>query len=374
MVDHKQNLRYIPQLDGIRGIAILLVIAYHSMLWQLKTGVVPKYIHIVLQTTKTGWLGVDLFFVLSGFLITRILLHTKNEPWYFRSFYARRALRILPVFWVTIIAVALLYDAPGSYVACCFLFLANIGPLFGVTSIYLPFWSLCVEEHYYMLWPCIVKLLRRGLLPWICVAICIGEPLLRLCGLRWGADILFVSWYRFDGLAYGSLLALLSQNLSPRGFRIWGLGIAGSGLALLFAGLPFGILDRTTPVGASLEFTFSELFFLGFLCFSIGLSAKYAVVLSRGPLLLAGQLSYCLYLVNLVVFQQWDLFVKWSYSSILAHAGIGYYLVRVTCCVAISFLIAMLSRRFLENPILRLKRFFPASGSRTAQKRAEVAA
>jgi peptidoglycan/LPS O-acetylase OafA/YrhL len=212
MNNHKQALGYIPQLDGIRGIAILLVIAYHSMLWQLKTGVVPKYVHIALQATKTGWLGVDLFFVLSGFLITRILLNTKNEPWYFRSFYARRALRILPVFWVTIIAVALFYDAPGSYVACCFLFLANIGPLFGVTSMYLPFWSLCVEEHYYLLWPCIVKLMRREVLPWICAAVCIGEPLLRILGLRWGADIVFVSWYRFDGLAYGSLLALLSQN------------------------------------------------------------------------------------------------------------------------------------------------------------------
>jgi peptidoglycan/LPS O-acetylase OafA/YrhL len=147
------------------------------------------------------------------------------------------------------------------------------------------------------------------------------------------------------------------------------VSIAGAGLALLLVGLPLGILDRATRVGASLEFTFSELVFLGFLCFSIGLNAKYAMLLSRGPLWVTGQLSYCLYLVNLLVFQQWDLFVKGHYPAILTDAGIGYYLVRVSCCVTISFLIAMVSRRFLENPILRLKRFFPASGSRIGQQR-----
>lgn len=369
MTSPKPTLRHIPQLDGIRGIAILLVIAYHSMLWKLGTDVVPRSVHLLLQTTKTGWLGVDLFFVLSGFLITRILVNTRDQPHYFRSFYARRALRILPVFWLTIISVAILYKASAAYVTTCFLFVANLAFLFGIKNLYLPFWSLCVEEHYYLIWPCVVKLVRHRVLPWICVAICIGEPLLRLYGLRIGADILFVSWYRFDGLAYGSLLGLMSVNMTARDFRKWGVILMASGVILCAVGRPFGILDRATPTGAALEFTFSEVLFLGVLSFSLGLGGRAVAVLSKGPLLWSGQLSYCLYLINLIVFDQWDEMIRRFAPARLEHPTLAYFLVRVTCCVAVSFLIAGLSRKFIEQPVLRLKRFFPPSGRREMMER-----
>ena len=119
-----------------------------------------------------------------------------------------------------------------------------------------------------------------------------------------------MSWYRFDGLAYGSLLGLLSVKMSARDFRKWGVLIMAAGVGLFLVGLPFGILDRATPVGAALEFTFSEWIFLGFMCFSLGLAGRWVYVLSRGPLRLAGDLSYCLYLINLIVFDQWDSLIR----------------------------------------------------------------
>jgi peptidoglycan/LPS O-acetylase OafA/YrhL len=155
--------------------------------------------------------------------------------------------------------------------------------------------------------------------------------------------------------------------MSARDFRKWGSLIAALGIALLLVGLPFGILNRDRPVGAALEFTVSEWIFLGFMCFTLGLSGRGVAVLSKGPLLLAGQLSYCLYLINLIVFDQWDSFIRRFYPGELLHPTLGYYLIRVSCCVITSFLIAALSRRFLEQPVLSLKRFFPASGLREAR-------
>jgi peptidoglycan/LPS O-acetylase OafA/YrhL len=134
-------------------------------------------------------------------------------------------------------------------------------------------------------------------------------------------------------------------------------------------GLPFGILNRATPAGAALEFTFSEWIFLGFMCFSLGLSGRWAQVLSQGPLRLAGELSYCLYLINLIVFDQWDGIIRRFDPAQLLHPSLGYYLVRVTCCVIVSFVIAALSWHFIEQPILTLKRFVPASGSREISAR-----
>ena len=102
--------------------------------------------------------------ILSGYLITSILLKTRGANSYFTSFYARRVLRILPVFWLTLLALAFIFPHAHSFFLIAILFLANVSSWFGVTGLYYPLWSLCVEEHFYLIWPFVVRTFRRRIL------------------------------------------------------------------------------------------------------------------------------------------------------------------------------------------------------------------
>ena len=173
---------YIPELQGLRGLAVLGVVVYHCH---------PRLVGTWLYSASLwGWAGVNLFFVLSGFLITSILLEARDRPHYFRNFYARRALRIWPVY-VLVLAVcyanAPWFIGPGVSDAvedCAVVGLCTI-PAESV-SLALPpaiaqTWSLAIEEQYYFVWAPVVRFLRR---PWM-LARPVGDRLCRLsaaCG------------------------------------------------------------------------------------------------------------------------------------------------------------------------------------------------
>jgi peptidoglycan/LPS O-acetylase OafA/YrhL len=167
--------RHIPALDGIRGLAILLVMMHHLWVRQLMgVGLLGASLD---RLANLGWLGVDLFFVLSGFLITGVLLDAREKPHYFRNFYIRRSLRIFPLYFgVLIPATALCIAFPpdaGFFkgIGSLWTYLGNIevtsANKWNLQSSFLnfnPFWSLAVEEHFYLVWPAIVLLLpRKGL-------------------------------------------------------------------------------------------------------------------------------------------------------------------------------------------------------------------
>src|ERR1017187_2368035 len=148
---------HIPELDGLRGIAALMVVFYHAFFWSMGKGGWPFFPRLVASVTQFGWLGVDLFFVLSGFLITGVLLKAKGKPRFLKLFYIRRALRILPVYYGFLIVLELLSPSRNtSFVLVSFVYLSNAAPLLGVPMIYGPLWSLSVEEHFYLLWPWLV--------------------------------------------------------------------------------------------------------------------------------------------------------------------------------------------------------------------------
>jgi len=145
-----------PELDTIRGIAVLSVFLLHAFSWQyggLHFGALARKF---LVATQPGWVGVNLFFVLSGFLITGILLDSKEKPHFYRSFYTRRALRILPAYYSLLILLLLLHSSSPGFVGLSFVYLANVTDLFGVACGYGPLWSLAVEEHYYIFWPAVM--------------------------------------------------------------------------------------------------------------------------------------------------------------------------------------------------------------------------
>lgn len=145
---------HIAPLDGLRGIAVLLVLWAHFP--RELTGPLGKLAYVI----QPGYLGVDVFFVLSGFLITRILLHDKESGRSIYRFVARRALRIFPIYYLTILVLAVTWN--GNYLLWCSVYLSNYR--FAVDLSPNPMrhtWSLAVEEHFYLIWPLVVYYSRR---------------------------------------------------------------------------------------------------------------------------------------------------------------------------------------------------------------------
>jgi peptidoglycan/LPS O-acetylase OafA/YrhL len=182
----------IPALDGIRGIAILCVMLYHFTFYG---GIEPTLIvdKVYYHTALVGWFGVDLFFVLSGFLITGILYDTASAPQYFRNFYARRVLRIFPLYYGTLAVffflIPLVIDISDTFEELLrdqlwyWSYLVNVQ----IALEYWPsffalghFWSLAVEEQFYLVWPLVVFFLKRRSLIAICVVCIVGAFLVRV--------------------------------------------------------------------------------------------------------------------------------------------------------------------------------------------------
>jgi len=181
---------YIPELDGLRAIGIVMVILNHMWPWE-------RYSHRLFLLLQLPWMLMDAFFVLSGFLITGILLDTRTRPDYYRAFYSRRSLRILPIYYAVLIfitAVAVLnghaayknmlahWGSPGWF----FVYLGNIPtaltglePLAGGGA-YVPLWSLQVEEQFYLLFPLLIHRLSLKTLTRVLLGVCSFSILLRL--------------------------------------------------------------------------------------------------------------------------------------------------------------------------------------------------
>jgi len=159
---------HMPELDSIRGIAVLLVLFYHGFALRYNLHLLSGRPRIVFLASMPGWVGVDLFFVLSGFLITGILLDSRRRADYYRRFYIRRALRILPVYYavlalVTVLSRNYLVGNRAAWPSVIFnlVYCSNLSMLFGIPFQYPVLWSLAVEEHFYLIWPVIVRRLTR---------------------------------------------------------------------------------------------------------------------------------------------------------------------------------------------------------------------
>jgi peptidoglycan/LPS O-acetylase OafA/YrhL len=242
--------RHVPALDGVRGLAILAVMAFHFTLRMPDVTFGDRLTHRVLGA---GWAGVDLFFVLSGLLITTVLLDAKGAPHYYRTFYGRRALRIFPLYYGFLAAYFLLVVRQGttgndhylwheqgwwwSYLDNWWLaFVRRTEP-----PNYLwtgPFWSLAVEEQFYLVWPTLVLLFTRRRLAVLCGAIIIGAPLFRLwLQAHHAAPIASYALTpaRLDSLAVGALLAIVlaDHRLAHVGSRIFiGLGVMAAAMTV----------------------------------------------------------------------------------------------------------------------------------------------
>ena len=207
------------ELDGVRGIAIALTLACNTLVVGWGPGLGEKLWHVL---AIGGWIGVQLFFVLSGFLITGILIDTKGDHAYFRKFYARRALRILPAYYLAL-AVAtlglwLIGQTTPDHPLCYWLFVANFciaqagrwsAYHFGVS------WSLAVEEHFYLVWPLLVAFVSTRRLALVTICVLTGSLLLRYAMMAMGVSSLIhytITPTRVDGLAAGALVAIAMRS------------------------------------------------------------------------------------------------------------------------------------------------------------------
>lgn len=218
------NRNRIPELDGLRAVAIAAVFLHHAL-------------HLPLM-----WAGVDVFFVLSGFLITGILLdakaHAKN---YFRHFYARRVRRILPAYWVALLLLSVLFGWAWLHRWYWFVFFAtNIGETIRRSDFSLqPLWSLAVEEQFYLVWPLVVLLAGPRKLRWIAVAGIVIAPVLRfVCTPLFPNHfaVYFLTPFRMDLLCAGALLVMLWREQRDTFQRIanWWWMPAALAMAVLF--------------------------------------------------------------------------------------------------------------------------------------------
>ena len=365
--------KHMPELDVLRGLAILMVVLFHGLYWSGATTSI-LIVNLFIKATVVGWLGVNLFFVLSGFLITGILLDTKGSPSYYRQFYLRRVLRILPAYLAIIVVLDLIRYMHVPDTVAALLFVANYMSILHIPGGYGPFWSLSVEEQFYLLWPAVVSRVSVRVLTFLCLALCILEPVLRwldASGRLPLGDLRGTTYLIADNLALGALAAIFARSrygTLRNGIRL-GSALCIAGLCIFLVGYPFGILHQANVLGGTLQTTPWNLVFTGLLLFSLGLRSPLFTSIWAKPLSFLGYISYGLYLVHVLIFHWYDKVLP-HVSSPSLHQLLQLSLVRFAVAAGLAVLIAWLSRRFYEEPFLRLGRNLRSSAPAPANSQA----
>lgn len=376
-VNHSK-IGHIPALDGLRGIAILIVLLSHF----IPRGENTRHGigRLLARASTQGWIGVDLFFVLSGFLITGILLRSKSSERYFLNFYSRRALRIFPLYYfVLTIAAICLIVIPGLPESKTLLarwpsywfYMTNFavarhggwqylsGRWIDMTDL----WSLAVEEHFYLVWPMVVWLLPERLLIRACITLMILAPIFR--GMTLITDPLGISHYtltycRMDALAMGALLAVLVRSKPPAEL-IRKFGWIGLICTMIYGAYVFQIIQDHAAAMKPFRIisnTCVGFMFTSLLCLTLT-GRGTAWLMAWRPLRFFGVYSYGLYIYHGVLLQSAldEIFPPRYLTLGTGRAWVGvvpHYIL----CIGACCLVAYASYHLLEKRFLKLKRFF----------------
>lgn len=349
-------------LDGLRGIAIAAVFAFH-----IATGNAFNGIPWLQEIMLTGWLGVDLFFVISGFLITRSAINLSGKPGYYSKFYKARAWRILPAYFSVLAVLIVLYNVFYAHlgdglalfnerIPCLVMMCTNLQTAF--TSTATPFgvnhfWSLAIEVQIYLFWPIAVAMLSRKNLLFFAVAIA-------LCSFGYRAYTIattgnwiytyFSTFTRLDSFAMGAAVFLISGSSRSRAISHWliGIGLLGATItAFANSGIHYN-REWSNAFGIT---------FAAFICSGVvlavttGNAKTLSSLLSFKPLMMLGVISYSFYILHFPIMgaslvslinPDWYLFEPSIWQNI-AFASVLF---------SVCLLASIVSYFFLERPFL----------------------
>jgi peptidoglycan/LPS O-acetylase OafA/YrhL len=374
-----EPMAYRPELDGIRGLAIIGVLCSHGVsLIGLFEGPNLSFLDkFVMYSMSPLWGGVDLFFALSGFLISGILLTTKSKQHYFSSFYARRVLRIFPIYYLVLVAslvtshylpaISSQLPPTESWKVAYFLYLQN-WPVFwhgakimsGFWGIY---WSLAVEEQFYLIWPLLVFLLSPVNLIRVCIVgfVCALPLRIFMSAYVFGGNfgLAQITTSRVDGLLLGSACAIyMYQHHRPVPLR-WIVWALCGGASIMGYIVVFHHAELVSPSRWILTFGIS-----GFALLSgsvVALSQHHAPPIQRFltyPLLRQfGKYSYGIYVYHLFIFLPLRNFIS-QHRTFFTEFTLPERLVVIALSAGIAFGLAKFSYDVFESRLLRLKRYF----------------
>lgn len=368
--------QHFAHIDGLRGLAILLVLIYHYGLEYQGHGLFGHF--ALASLMEMGWMGVDLFFVISGFLITSILLETRDGPSYLKNFIMRRFLRIWPLYYLNLFALIIVapHFMPSPELnsvvekqawfwayGANWLFALEGG--FNRTACGY-FWSLAVEEQFYVLWPLVVWKLSEARLRMVCVGMLLGSAALRLALAAWGipaGSLYTITFTHLDAVAAGTIMCMIARDPRARAAAMrWSTSV----LVAMFAALA---LVRWHD--ASLKFWEPAMVRYGYTLIAVTgamLLVKAHFVaqqswfrrwLGSRFMVLTGRYSYALYLVHVPVgVVCGKIAAEWLSAAPSSAAYDLRFFVQFIAASTVSWLMAMVSWHLLERHILKLKRFF----------------
>ena len=359
----------VPEIDGLRALAALSVFAHHAFGFPA-----------IVRFTGAAWVGVDLFFVISGYLITTILLGMRGASHYFKIFYMRRTLRIFPpyyAFFLLCFGLAIIFEWSGSYHLSARLWLAFalygtslivVEPWYGGAVSRLPqpvraievTWSLSIEELFYLLWAPAVRFLTKRQLRLLVLIIIFLAPVVRWYVHSPGERTEYFFFpARMDTLAFGALLALLGDRVRLSPVRGWIVLLSGavSGCFVFLIRDPernafFGVFGYTA-------IALSMALLLAFVLARAGSNDRLCRFLRYPTLVKLGSISYMFYLLHLFVIMGFHrtfanvMVDHWAWNRTLQLAG----------SLAVTISTAALSWKYFESPILRLKSHFEVERS-----------
>jgi peptidoglycan/LPS O-acetylase OafA/YrhL len=371
---------HLPVLDGVRGLAILLVFV-HNVAGPNgpARGVGLKLFDVA---TNIGWIGVQLFFVLSGFLITGILLDTKGAPGAWRAFYMRRVLRIFPLYYAALlVAFAVMPFILGhpvraaSHAGWYFAYLQNWSPAIvtqeGAGKL-VHFWSLAVEEQFYLVWPIVVLALGPRAFLSLALSLVVLAPVLRVAVLASGASIEWAyqgTFARMDALALGGLGAFLVRDelryarWAPRLGRLCViLGVVLLALVVVSRGFA-----RQQMLAQTAGYSVLALFFTALVLAGVQSAVTrgwLARALERRPMQVLGQYSYGLYVFHVPLVAGLHYALAYWIGVDFSGSLVRQVVLRLgfaSLAMALTFAAAFVSYQLFEKRFLALKRFFVAA-------------
>jgi peptidoglycan/LPS O-acetylase OafA/YrhL len=325
-----------------------------------------------------GWMGVDLFFVLSGFLITGILLDTRELPGYFANFYARRALRIFPLYYTVLALLFLL--TPWLHLQwhaghLAYLFYAgnvayNMSPSLGSVQpavSFLHLWSLAVEEQFYLVWPLLVMLVgSRRRLAWICGGLSVGGLILRICLLLWLPRDSAYEWCyaqlptHMDGLLFGALGAMCVRAIPLDQVLVWAKRVLPFALATLLIVIAIGGIDFHSVPMIVLGFPALAAIFTCIVLLALKPGGIVNRIGSLSGLRFVGRYSYGMYVYHILFWPALVGVLPWLQSRLhsVTLGGVCF----VFLMLAATMVTAVVSYELYERQWLRLKRRFAYQG------------